>query len=283
MGDARGHHHHADHPGRGERCQQAGGEQRCRRRARCRRRGGPAAPASASRSIRTSGRAGQPAATEHLVVAVGGEEQAEHHPHDERARGRRGPRPGTLRDRRRRDPGTVDVTQARPPAGRKADRGQRASGAAVRRAPARAFGMLRGPDRRSTPARSRSPSPAPPCSRCARSRPAWPSSWVIDHVIVPRFEDGLVATATVLTGVGMIIGIGLLRAAGVVVRRTFAGTTQWRIAGDARPVGDRPPRPPADLVASAPPRRRPRRPGRRRHRRRDRRAGDRFRSPSAPC
>jgi ABC-type multidrug transport system fused ATPase/permease subunit len=86
-------------------------------------------------------------------------------------------------------------------------------------------------------------------------------SWVIDHVIQPRFEEGSVATATVLTGVAMIIGIGLLRAAGVVVRRTFAGTTQWRIAGTlGRSVIDRlvrqplawhDRRPDGDLVARA--------------------------------
>ena len=34
--------------------------------------------------------------------------------------------------------------------------------------------------------------------------------WVIDNVIVPRFEEGAVATSTVLAGVGMVIGIGLL-------------------------------------------------------------------------
>ena len=56
-------------------------------------------------------------------------------------------------------------------------------------------------------------------------------SWVTDHVIVPRFDDGTVAVGAVATGVGLIIGIGLLRASGVVVRRTFAGTTQWRVAG----------------------------------------------------
>jgi ATP-binding cassette subfamily B protein len=55
--------------------------------------------------------------------------------------------------------------------------------------------------------------------------------WVTDHVIVPRFEEGSVAAGAVAAGVGMIIGIGLLRAAGVVVRRTWAGTTQWRVAG----------------------------------------------------
>jgi ATP-binding cassette subfamily B protein len=54
--------------------------------------------------------------------------------------------------------------------------------------------------------------------------------WVIDHVIVPRFEDGDVAVSTVATGCALIIGVGVLRAIGVVVRRAFAGITQWRIA-----------------------------------------------------
>ena len=31
-------------------------------------------------------------------------------------------------------------------------------------------------------------------------------------------------------GIALLIGIGVVRAAGVVVRRTFAGITQWRVA-----------------------------------------------------
>ena len=54
--------------------------------------------------------------------------------------------------------------------------------------------------------------------------------WVIDHVIVPRFDEGDVAVGTVAAGVALIITIGLVRAAGVVVRRTWAGKTQWRVA-----------------------------------------------------
>ncbi len=54
--------------------------------------------------------------------------------------------------------------------------------------------------------------------------------WVIDQVIIPRFEEGQVATSTVVTGCVFIIGIGVLRAAGVVVRRAFAGMAQWRVA-----------------------------------------------------
>ena len=54
--------------------------------------------------------------------------------------------------------------------------------------------------------------------------------WMIDNVILPRFDDGEVAIGTFLTGVGLIIGIGLVRAAAVVVRRGYASMTQWRVA-----------------------------------------------------
>ncbi len=54
--------------------------------------------------------------------------------------------------------------------------------------------------------------------------------YVADEVILPRFEEGSVARSTVFTGVALIIGIGVVRAVGVVIRRTFAGMTQWRVA-----------------------------------------------------
>lgn len=59
---------------------------------------------------------------------------------------------------------------------------------------------------------------------------------VIDRVILPRFEDGEVATATVVGGCLLIVGIGVVRAVGVVVRRSFAGVAQWR---SAETLGDR--------------------------------------------
>jgi ABC-type multidrug transport system fused ATPase/permease subunit len=55
-------------------------------------------------------------------------------------------------------------------------------------------------------------------------------SWVIDNVIVPRFDEGSVALDTFLAGIGLIIGIGLLRSVAIVVRRSFASITQWRVA-----------------------------------------------------
>jgi len=53
--------------------------------------------------------------------------------------------------------------------------------------------------------------------------------WIIDHVIDPRLRGGHVASGTVLSGLGLVIAVGLVRAAGVVVRRTWAGRAHWRI------------------------------------------------------
>lgn len=54
--------------------------------------------------------------------------------------------------------------------------------------------------------------------------------WVIDHVIDPRLRRGHVDTTTVFAGIGLVIGVGVVRAGGVVVRRTWAGIARWRIA-----------------------------------------------------
>lgn len=54
--------------------------------------------------------------------------------------------------------------------------------------------------------------------------------WVIDRVIVPRFREGSVAGGTVLSGCLILVVLSLVRAAGVVVRRTFAGKTEWGVA-----------------------------------------------------
>jgi ATP-binding cassette subfamily B protein len=54
--------------------------------------------------------------------------------------------------------------------------------------------------------------------------------WVIDEVVLPRFEDGSVGVTTVAAGVALVLGIGVLRAVAIVVRRSYAGITQWRVA-----------------------------------------------------
>ena len=53
---------------------------------------------------------------------------------------------------------------------------------------------------------------------------------MIDHVVIPRFDEGSVATSTVLAACLLIVGIAVVRAVGVVVRRTFAGKTEWGVA-----------------------------------------------------
>ncbi len=55
-------------------------------------------------------------------------------------------------------------------------------------------------------------------------------SWVIDNVILPRFEEGEVANATLLSGVVLILGIGVLRSVAIVIRRSYASITMWRVA-----------------------------------------------------
>ncbi len=52
---------------------------------------------------------------------------------------------------------------------------------------------------------------------------------IIDEVINPRFNEGSVAVRKVLLVLGTLIVIGFVRAGGVVVRRTWAGRTTWRV------------------------------------------------------
>ena len=53
-------------------------------------------------------------------------------------------------------------------------------------------------------------------------------AFLVDSVILPRFEAGQIDTGVYATGAAIVIGIGLLRAFGVVVRRSFAGINNWR-------------------------------------------------------
>ena len=54
--------------------------------------------------------------------------------------------------------------------------------------------------------------------------------YLVDEVILPRFSSEQVPVGSLTIGSLIIVGIGLLRAAGVVVRRSFAGITEWRTA-----------------------------------------------------
>ena len=53
---------------------------------------------------------------------------------------------------------------------------------------------------------------------------------LIDRVILPAFEDGGVSFGTWLAISGLVVAIALVRGAGVVVRRSYAGISQWATA-----------------------------------------------------
>ena len=53
-------------------------------------------------------------------------------------------------------------------------------------------------------------------------------AYLVDEVILPRFEKGKIDIGVYLTGAVIVICIGLLRALGVVIRRSFAGISNWR-------------------------------------------------------
>lgn len=55
---------------------------------------------------------------------------------------------------------------------------------------------------------------------------------ITDDLIEPRFRTGSVSRSTVAMVLGLVILIGFIRAASVVVRRTFAGRTTWRVTED---------------------------------------------------
>ena len=53
---------------------------------------------------------------------------------------------------------------------------------------------------------------------------------LIDDVILPSFERGTVGFTTWLAASLLVVGIGIVRACGVVVRRSFAGVVEWTTA-----------------------------------------------------
>ena len=61
------------------------------------------------------------------------------------------------------------------------------------------------------------------------------SSWavrrVIDSALGPRFDEGSVESGRVTKALLVLVLIGVVKATGVVIRRSFAGVTEWRAAG----------------------------------------------------
>lgn len=63
---------------------------------------------------------------------------------------------------------------------------------------------------------------------------SWALGRVTDRVIVPRFEDGDVAGGTVASGLGLVVAIGLVKAAGIILRRVSATIAGARIQATLR-------------------------------------------------
>jgi ATP-binding cassette subfamily B protein len=51
--------------------------------------------------------------------------------------------------------------------------------------------------------------------------------YVVDHVIIPRYQKNMIDLHTFFIAAMIVISIGLLRAVGVVVRRSYAGISHW--------------------------------------------------------
>jgi len=51
--------------------------------------------------------------------------------------------------------------------------------------------------------------------------------YVVDHVIIPRYQLNSIDRHTFLIASIIVVGIGLLRAVGVVIRRSYAGISHW--------------------------------------------------------
>ena len=51
--------------------------------------------------------------------------------------------------------------------------------------------------------------------------------YVVDEVIIPRFQSDIINQQAFVTASLIVIGIGLLRAVGVVIRRSYAGISHW--------------------------------------------------------
>jgi ATP-binding cassette, subfamily B, bacterial len=52
---------------------------------------------------------------------------------------------------------------------------------------------------------------------------------ITDDVITPRFDEGSVGAGAVVAVLGALILVGVVRAIGVVIRRSWAGRTGWRV------------------------------------------------------
>src|SRR4051812_13614559 len=69
---------------------------------------------------------------------------------------------------------------------------------------------------------------------CATVASSFALGYVTDHAILPRFEDGHVDTSTVVACIALVIGVGFVKAGGIITRRIFATITGARVGGSLR-------------------------------------------------
>ncbi|RVX39556.1 ABC-type multidrug transport system fused ATPase/permease subunit [Nonomuraea polychroma] len=63
---------------------------------------------------------------------------------------------------------------------------------------------------------------------------SWALGWATQHVLLPAFAEGEVASGALWTGVFLIVGTALLKAFGVAGRRILAGVMQYRMQARSR-------------------------------------------------
>jgi ABC-type multidrug transport system fused ATPase/permease subunit len=69
---------------------------------------------------------------------------------------------------------------------------------------------------------------------CATVASSFALGRVTDQAILPRFKQGHVDGGTVAAAVALVIGVGLVKAAGIITRRIFATITGARVGGTLR-------------------------------------------------
>ncbi|MCG5212461.1 ABC transporter ATP-binding protein [Streptosporangium sp. KLBMP 9127] len=63
---------------------------------------------------------------------------------------------------------------------------------------------------------------------------AWALGWATDNVVLPAFRAGEITRGAILTAVALIIGVAVVKAAGVGGRRFLAGLMQYRMQARSR-------------------------------------------------
>ncbi|WP_370619275.1 ABC transporter ATP-binding protein [Mumia sp. Pv 4-285] len=63
---------------------------------------------------------------------------------------------------------------------------------------------------------------------------AWVLGWATDHVVIPSFRDGEIATGAAVVAFLLFMSVALLRAWGVIVRRLVGGIVYYRLVASYR-------------------------------------------------